>query len=81
MMHRVLFCAALLTIVGVMLAGCESEEVHKQKFMATCTRSEFSAAQCEVLYSVKRSAESAEQAALLGVVMGAANAGGGGGRR
>lgn len=69
----------------LLLCACESEEQAKAKWIAFCVSGEFSAKQCEVLYSLKKSSDDAQSSADASSAMGAMAvgivAGSSGGRR
>lgn len=59
---------AILIALAGLLAGCESEEERKAKWVAGCVKGEFSAAQCEVLYSIVKAARDSESSASAAAI-------------
>lgn len=56
-------------LVAAALAGCKSEAEVKAEWMQFCVQGEFSQKQCEVLYSMKKSSDDAQDSAAAGAMM------------
>ena len=70
-----------LLAVSLALAACQSAEERKAEWVRFCQAGEFSAPQCEVLYSMKQASDAASADAALGVGLAVGAAASGGARR
>jgi hypothetical protein len=64
-----------LCLIGLVLCSCESDEEKKTRWLAFCVAGDFTPKQCEVLYSLKESSDSANTMAAVGVGMSGAATG------
>ncbi len=62
----------ILILLPLLLAGCKTEEEKKSEWIAFCTQGDFTAKQCNVLYSMKKDAsdDAANNAAMTGMAIG-----------
>lgn len=66
----------------LLLCSCESEEETKTKWIANCSKNDFTVKQCVVLYSIAKSSSDAnDSAASASIMSGAAMGLAAGGRR
>lgn len=75
MKYLVILSAAFL------LTACKSAAEREQEFLNTCTQTEFTLAQCRVLYSIKESSDSASNNAAAASAMSGFAAGMAAGRK